>query len=118
MHFKLLSLFTFGLTVLSQPAMASNCTTASFYGKSDGFHGRITANGERFNAYGYTAAHPYLPFGTRLRVTDQSSGRSVTIRVNDRGPYVASRGLDLSYGAFSAIASPSRGIASVCYSRV
>lgn len=100
------------------PAMAYTCTNASYYGVSDGFHGRITANGQRFDAYGLTAAHPSMPFGTRLRVTDQNSGRSVIVKINDRGPYVASRGLDLSYGAFSRIASPSRGVARVCYSRV
>lgn len=100
------------------PAMAYSCTNASYYGVGDSFHGRITANGQRFDAYGLTAAHPSMPFGTRLRVTDQSSGRSVIVKINDRGPYVAGRSLDLSYGAFSRIASPSRGVARVCYSRV
>lgn len=119
MRLKLLSFLTFGLATLSAtPAFAYNCTTSSYYGISDGFHGRTTASGQRFDAYGLTAAHPYLPFGTRLKVTDQNSGRSVIIRVNDRGPYVASRGLDLSYGAFNVISDPSRGIARVCYSRV
>jgi rare lipoprotein A len=120
MRLKLLSLLTFGLTALSiQPANAyQSCTVASYYGKGDIYHGRQTANGERFNAYGLTAAHPHLPFGTRLRVTDRSSGRSVVIRVNDRGPYVGNRGLDLSYGAFRQITNPSRGLANVCYTRV
>ena len=116
---KKLSLLTFGIATLSAtPALASNCTTASFYGYGDGFSGQRTASGQRFDAYGLTAAHPHLPFGTRLRVTDQNSGRSVIIRVNDRGPYVASRGLDLSYGAFNVISNPSRGLARVCYSKV
>lgn len=119
MRFKLLSFLTFGLATLSAtPALAYNCTTASFYGHQDGFNGQRTASGQRFDAYGLTAAHPRLPFGTRLKVTDQNSGRSVIIRVNDRGPYIASRGLDLSYGAFSSITSPSRGITRVCYARV
>lgn len=119
MHLKLLSFLTFGLASLSAaPAMAYNCTTASFYGYGDGFSGQRTASGQRFDAYGLTAAHPYMPFGTRLKVTDQNSGRSVIIRVNDRGPYVASRGLDLSYGAFNAISNPSRGVTKVCYSKV
>lgn len=116
---KKLSILTLGLTALSSmPAMAYTCTNASYYGVSDGFHGRTTANGQRFDAYGLTAAHPSMPFGTRLRVTDQNSGRSVIVKINDRGPYVAGRSLDLSYGAFSRIASPSRGVARVCYSRV
>lgn len=97
---------------------ASGCTSASYYGVDDGFHGAITANGERFNAYGYSTAHRSLPFGTRLRVTNQSNGKSVIVRVNDRGPFVAGRLLDLSYGAFASIASPSQGVARVCYSRV
>ena len=119
MRLKLLSFLTFGLASLSAaPAMAYNCTTASYYGAGDGFHGKLTASGSRFDAYGLTAAHPHMPFGTRLKVTDQNSGRSVIIRVNDRGPYVASRGLDLSYGAFNVISKPSRGIAKVCYSKV
>ena len=103
---------------LSQPAKAYSCTTASYYGLGDGFHGQITANGERFNTYSHTTAHPYLPFGTRLRVTNNRNGRSVIVRVNDRGPYYGGRGLDLSYAAFSKIASASNGVASVCYSRV
>jgi rare lipoprotein A len=96
----------------------SGCTTSSYYGVGDGFHGRTTANGESFNAYGHTTAHKSLPFGTRVRVTNQSNGKSVIVRVNDSGPYVAGRTLDLSYGAFSSIASPSQGVARVCYTRL
>lgn len=103
---------------LSQSAQAYSCTTASFYGLGDGFQGQITANGERFNTYSNTTAHPYLPFGTRLRVTNSRNGKSVVVRVNDRGPYYGGRGLDLSYAAFSKIASASRGLARVCYSKV
>lgn len=91
---------------------------ASMYGLGDGYHGRRTASGEIFNTYGNSVAHRWLPFGTRLRVTNQSNGRSVIVRVNDRGPFVASRDLDLSYGAFSSIAPPSQGVANVCYSQV
>jgi rare lipoprotein A len=97
---------------------ASTCSYASHYGIGDGYNGQRTANGERFNAYGVSAAHKYLPFGTVLRVTNQENGRSVIVRINDRGPYVASRDLDLSYGAFSSIASPSRGEIRICYSQV
>lgn len=97
---------------------ASGCTLASHYGIGDGYHGQITANGERFNAYGHSVAHRSLPFGTKLRVTNQSNGKSVIVRVNDRGPYVGGRSLDLSYGAFSKIASVSQGVATVCYTRI
>lgn len=113
---KTLSIFAILSSLLiPMKAEASNCTFASYYGKGDGFHGRLTASGQTFNAYGNTVAHPWLPFGTRLRVTNPSTGRSVVVRVNDRGPFVASRGMDMSYGSFSAIASPSRGEARVCY---
>lgn len=107
----------FGLT--PQKAEAANgCSMVSHYGVGDGYHGQTTANGERYNAYGLSTAHKYLPFGTRLRVTNQSNGRSVIVRVNDRGPFIAGRSLDLSYGAFSTIASPSQGVARVCFTRV
>ena len=94
------------------------CGIATFYGMGDGFHGQTTANGERFDAYRWTAAHPYLPMGTKIRVTNQDNLKQVIVRVNDRGPYVGDRDLDLSYGAFSTIAHPGQGVASVCYSRV
>lgn len=105
-------------------AQAHNrCGESSFYGTpQDGYgyvSGRlITANGERFNPGAMTTAHPSLPFGTRLRVTNQDNGKSVIVRVNDRGPYYGGRILDLSTGAFSRIASTSRGVAYVCFSRV
>lgn len=98
------------------PSQAASCSGASHYGVGDGYHGRTTANGERFNAYAMTTAHRTLPFGTKLLVT--SGGRSVVVRVNDRGPFVGGRDLDLSYAAFSALASPGRGHINVCYSRV
>lgn len=90
------------------------CGIATFYGMGDGFHGRMTANGERFNAYNWTAAHPYLPMGTRIRVTNQDNGRQVIVRINDRGPY-SNADLDLSYAAFSHISSTRNGRATVCY---
>jgi len=119
---RLFSTFLFAVATLGfatpQAKAASGCTLASHYGVGDGYHGRTTANGETYNAYGRSVAHRWLPFGTRLKVTNQSNGRSVIVRVNDRGPYVGGRDLDLSYGAFSAVASPSQGVANVCYSRV
>jgi rare lipoprotein A len=70
---------------------------ASYYGKK--FHGRTTANGERFDMYEMTAAHRGLPLGTLVRVTNIKNGRCIQVRVNDRGPYIKGRVLDLSYGA-------------------
>jgi rare lipoprotein A len=84
---------------------------ASWYGAQ--FHDRPTASGERFDASAMTMAHPTLPFGTRVRVTNLRNGRSVVVRVNDRGPFVGSRIADLSHGAASAIGMVRRGIASV-----
>lgn len=94
------------------------CGDASWYGVGDGFDGHRTASGERFNAYGLTAAHRYLPFGTRVRVTNQRNGRSVVVRITDDGPHYGGRILDLSYGAFSRIAATSRGTADVCIARL
>jgi len=71
--------------------------TASFYGP--GFHGKKTASGERFDMYGLSAAHRTLPFGTVLRVTNLANGKTVEVRVNDRGPFKRGRVLDLSVGA-------------------
>ena len=115
--FSILAVAITGLAPLQAKA-ASGCTLASHYGVGDGYHGQTTANGERYNAYGNSVAHRWLPFGTKLRVTNQRTGKSVIVRVNDRGPYVGGRDLDLSYGAFSTIAHPGQGVASVCYSKV
>ncbi len=70
---------------------------ASWYGP--GFHGRRTANGEVFNTNSLTAAHRTLPFGTRVRVVNEKTGRSVVVRINDRGPFVGGRVIDLARGA-------------------
>jgi len=74
---------------------------ASYYGRR--FHGRLTANGERFDMNAMTAAHKTLPFGTRLRVTYPRTGRSVVVRINDRGPFIRGRDIDLSRGAAERI---------------
>jgi rare lipoprotein A len=95
---------------------ASSCSYASHYGVGDGFHGLRAADGSRFNAHGLTTAHRHLPFGTRLRVINPSNNKTVMVTVTDRGPFVPGRSLDLSYGAFARIASPSQGVARVCYS--
>ncbi len=74
---------------------------ASWYGP--GFHGKRTASGERFNTNDLTAAHRTLPFGTRVRVVNKSTGRSVVVRINDRGPYAHGRVIDLSRASAQAI---------------
>ena len=74
---------------------------ASWYGP--GFHGRRTASGESFNANALTAAHRSLPFGSRVRVVNQRNGRSVVVRINDRGPYAHGRLIDLSRAAAQII---------------
>jgi len=90
------------------------CGISTFYGVGDGFHGQLTANGERFNAYRWTVASPYLPMGTKIRVTNQRNGKQVVVRVNDRGPY-SHADLDLSYAAFAHIESTKKGNAVVCW---
>lgn len=90
------------------------CGIATFYGIGDGFHGQRTASGEKFNAYNWTAAHPYLPMGTKIRVTNQDNMKQVIVKINDRGPY-SHADLDMSYASFSHIASPRKGNAIVCW---
>lgn len=75
--------------------------------------GTKTASGEKFNTLEMTAAHPTLPFGTKVRVTNLSSGKSVTVRVNDRGPYVQGRIVDVSYSAADALGMVGKGVAKV-----
>jgi len=84
---------------------------ASWYGKE--FHGRPTASGERFDMHALTAAHPTLPFGARVRVTNLANGKSVTVRVNDRGPFTKGRIIDLSYAAAREIGIIESGTARV-----
>ena len=80
----------------------------SWYGAA--FHDRPTASGERFDSDGYTMAHPTLPFGTEVRVTNLRNGRSVVVRVNDRGPHVGQRIADLSQAAAAQIGMLRRGV--------
>ena len=98
-------------------AKVKHHTTRTYTGKASwygpGFHGRRTANGERFNQNAYTAAHRSLPFGTKVRVTNLNNGRSVTVRINDRGPFIRGRIIDLAAGAAKAIGLYSSGVAPV-----
>ncbi len=84
---------------------------ASWYGS--GFHGRRTASGERFDMNALTAAHPSLPFGTRLTVRNPANGREVAVRVNDRGPHTGGRIIDLSRAAAQAIGLLEAGVGTV-----
>lgn len=84
---------------------------ASWYGP--GFYGNRTANGEVYRPGTMTAAHRSLPFGTKVRVTNLWNGRSAVIRINDRGPFVAHRVIDLGHGAASTLGLTSSGIANV-----
>jgi rare lipoprotein A len=101
----------FALAMLSAlPAHAACSQIASWYGFESG---NRTANGERYDPWGMTAAHRSLPFGTVVRVT--LDGRSVTVRINDRGPAAwTGREIDLSLGAATALGMVERGIAPVC----
>ncbi|WP_027377810.1 septal ring lytic transglycosylase RlpA family protein [Kaistella palustris] len=86
---------------------------ASFY--HDKFNGRKTASGDIFSNSKMTAANRTLPFGTRLKVTNLRTGKSVEVEVNDRGPFHSSRALDLSKAAFKAIGNPARGTMPIEY---
>ena len=85
--------------------------TASWYGPQ--FHGRETANGETFNMNDLTAAHPNLPFGTQVRVTNEANGEEVIVRINDRGPYAGNREIDLSRQAAQEIGLIRSGVGRV-----
>jgi len=82
--------------------------TASWYGVD--FQGKATASGEPYDMYDLTAAHPTLPLGSRVRVTNLGNGRVVVVRINDRGPIVHGRIIDLSYGAAKVLGVKARGL--------
>jgi rare lipoprotein A len=84
---------------------------ASWYGP--GFHGKLTANGETYNQMAFTAAHKNLPFGTFLRITNQKNGNSVVVRINDRGPFIEGRDIDLSMGTAFALGMVKKGVIKV-----
>ena len=96
----------------NQPLIARSFSgEASWYGP--GFHGRLTANGERYNQNAMTAAHRSLRFGTRVKVTNLNNGRSVILRINDRGPYVKGRVIDVSAAAARSLGMIKTGVAPV-----
>lgn len=89
---------------------------ASYYGGQH--HNKQTANGERFDQRALTAAHRSLPFGSTIKVTNPRNGKSVIVRINDRGPFVRGRIIDLSKAAFEKIASTQAGVIQVRLDRV
>ncbi len=100
-----------GSTITHSQA-ANSCGGASWYA----LHSR-TANGEMMNPSALTAAHRSLPFGTKVRVTNQRNGKSVVVRINDRGPFIRGRVIDLSKGAAKRIGIVSSGVGKVCFHR-
>lgn len=112
---KILSVLTVLLSVSALPSAKHGkpiakpfITTASHY--SDALQGKLTASGERFDNSAFTAAHRTAPFNTRLLVMNVKNGKTVKVRVNDRGPFVFGRGLDLSKAAFDKIADKGQGL--------
>ncbi len=96
------------ILVSAAVCLSMSATEASasgvMHGKASWYkHGKRTANGEAFNPGGLTAAHRSLPFGTRVRVVNKNNGRSVVVRINDRGPFIGGRIIDLSRGAAQSI---------------
>lgn len=93
-----------------KPGKTWECVS-SWYGED--FDGRPTANGETYDMYGVTAAHPTLPLGSIVRVINPKNNRSQIVRINDRGPYVEGRGLDVSYEVARRLGFDQRGVATV-----
>ncbi len=94
-------------------ANAAECGRASWYALYS-----KTANGERMNPAAMTAAHKSLPFGTRIKVINKANGKSVVVRINDRGPFIRGRIVDLSKAAAKSIGMIHSGHAKVCYTRI
>jgi len=117
-----LAFFLFAVWMLVVSGCASKKSTAAYTGYAEvghasyygaKWHGRTTANGERMDVYAMTAAHKTLPFHTRVRVTMLSTGKSVIVRINDRGPFVKGRIIDLSDEAARRIGLIGAGVAKV-----
>jgi rare lipoprotein A len=107
---KMCAALAAALIGFSVAAEAGVVGMASYY-KS----GKRTANGERFNPHGLTAAHRKLKFGTKVRVTNVRTGKSVVVRINDRGPFIRGRVIDLSLGAAKVIGLTKTGVAKISY---
>lgn len=98
-------------TLMAASAQAGTTTGMASYYKS----GKLTANGERFNPHGLTAAHRTLPFGTKVKVTNLRNGRSVIVRINDRGPFIRGRVMDLSLGAAQQVGLTATGVTRIAF---
>lgn len=107
----LLSLSSQAMEYSKKIKYKNKITMASYY--SNALHGRKTASGERYNKTLLTAAHRYLPFGTLVRVTMLSTGKQVIVKINDRGPFIRRRSIDLSYKAAQTIGMVRAGIGKV-----
>ncbi len=105
---SLLFFFLFSTSLNAQNKLVQ-VGKGSWYGKT--FHGKRTANGEHYNMYECTAAHPTLPFNTIVRVTNLRNNRSINVRINDRGPYHGKRIIDLSYYAAKQLGYARKGFA-------
>ena len=110
-----LLVFSFNFLVLADNIISTD-VFASYYGEP--FHGRPTSSGEPFDMNAYTAAHRTLPFGTMVEVTNLGNGKKVIVRINDRGPFVGNREIDLSRAAAEALGMIGQGIARVSIKRV
>jgi len=114
-QFVVVAALTSGLFAYAPVASASDqCGGASWYGP--GFHGKKTASGQKFNQNAMTAAHKTLPFGTVVKVTNERTGRSVKVTINDRGPFHKGRIIDLSKAAAAKLGTMSAGTGKVCLS--
>lgn len=99
LSFKLAGAGAIAIAMLAAPISAQAQTGHASWYKM----GKVTANGERFNPHGLTAAHRTLPFGTKVRVKNLRNGKSVVVRINDRGPFIKGRVIDLALGAAKKI---------------
>ena len=109
-----LALTAAALAACAQPSVMTTGAQGQSHGLASFYRDQTrTASGERASPGELTAAHRTLPFGTRVRVTDVDTGRSVTVRVNDRGPFVAGRVVDISYSAAETLGITDRGVAKV-----
>jgi rare lipoprotein A len=115
MRIEILAAFAAATLAFCLPALlpAADAATAQQGMASYYKHGKRTASGERYDPRNLTAAHRSLPFGTRVKVTNAKSGRSVVVRINDRGPFIRGRIIDLSLGAAQAIGLHRAGVAKV-----
>lgn len=114
---KAVSVAAIAATLLSfSTAAYAQCGGASWYGP--GFNGKRAASGEIFNENAMTAAHRSLPFGTKVMVTDQRTGAEIEVTINDRGPFIGGRIIDLSKAAATKLGFRNRGTTSVCLSQL